>query len=73
MLCSFAVMTCKELSKEISFGGVMGDVYTYNAEVKYRCNEGYYITKEPQTVKSRVLKCQSNGTWKGEVPTCSSK
>ena len=51
----------------------MGDVYTYNAEVKYRCNEGYYITKEPQTVKSRVLKCQSNGTWKGEVPTCSSK
>ena len=51
----------------------MGDVYTYNAEVNYRCNEGYYITKEPQTVKSRVLKCQSNGTWKGGVPTCSSK
>lgn len=38
---------------------------SYGTIVRYECEPGYVRTGQP------VLLCMSNGTWSGEVPTCS--
>jgi hypothetical protein len=40
---------------------------SYGTIVRYECEAGYVRSGHP------VILCMSNGTWSGDVPTCSSK
>ena len=69
----FSAVVCSSLSTTLTNGTVVGNTYTYGQTVQFTCSMGYYITGEQQTVKSRMLTCQSDRKWNGSQPTCSRK
>ena len=68
-----SAVTCTGLSSSLTNGNVLGTTYTFGKTVKFSCNQGYFITGEQATVKSRTLLCQSNKQWNATEPTCSGK
>ena len=48
----------------IKNGGPDGGPYNCNSDVFYRCSSGYSI------VGSDRLRCESNGQWSGNPPSC---
>jgi len=42
-----------------------GGGLNYGSVIRFECDPGYIRTGDP------VLLCQSNGTWSGDVPSCS--
>ena len=45
-------------------GERFGDVFTYEAEVVYSCNDEYSL------VGAQAIRCQSNGYWSDALPSC---
>eukprot|EP00117_Sycon_ciliatum_P048173 scpid2370/ scgid5761/ Sushi, von Willebrand factor type A, EGF and pentraxin domain-containing protein 1; CCP module-containing protein 22; Polydom; Selectin-like osteoblast-derived protein; Serologically defined breast cancer antigen NY-BR-38 len=49
---------------DVPNGRISGNIYTYGAEVEYRCSQGYSL------MGSNVLECQATGAWSGRAPVC---
>ena len=47
-------------------GNVIGNEYSYNSSISFRCNLGYEL------LGSASLTC-NKGTWSGVIPACKSK
>nr|XP_056705184.1 sushi, von Willebrand factor type A, EGF and pentraxin domain-containing protein 1 [Euleptes europaea] len=45
-------------------GDIDGSNFTYNSKVKYRCDKGYHLVGEEETV------CLANGAWNHSSPIC---
>ena len=54
---------CFEPHKNL-FSKVIGDDFSFNASVRYECEEGYRLFGEEMRI------CQASGFWSGIAPTC---
>lgn len=68
-LVSFPASQCSPLpeSPHANVTVLNGGGRSYGTIVRYECEPGYVRSGHP------VILCMSNGTWSGDVPTCSSK
>ncbi|XP_076439986.1 sushi, von Willebrand factor type A, EGF and pentraxin domain-containing protein 1-like isoform X2 [Babylonia areolata] len=57
------IITCPQ-PEVVLHGSVLGDVFTFGAEISYTCDEGYDLAG----LSSR--RCEASGAWEGVAPVC---
>ena len=62
---SFVVIFCGYPGL-ISNGNLIGNIFNYSSTVSYTCVTGYKLSGDFERT------CQSNGSWSGAVPVCTS-
>ena len=62
----FLVITCGEPKSEVG-SYVTGGSLVVNSEIRYHCEEGRKMSG------AAVRRCQHDGTWSGNAPTCDCK
>ena len=60
------VVDCGEIPAPVN-GFRVGSAFTYNKVLAFDCNPGYKL------VGTQYRKCQENGLWDGNAPTCVGK
>ncbi|KAL4236643.1 biological adhesion [Mactra antiquata] len=59
------IVLCDKPSAIISNGRMIGDVFSYGAEIRYECDAGYVLLED-----LKVRRCLATGAWDKPIPIC---